>query len=171
MPENLANASAILLFGREIDDIKIAPSGGGTGLPHAGPSHILATQVAQANSRLARIYAFAFEGYYFELSRPAVFLVHGAGAPVAKTVELTGLAATARDFATDLLVWAYDKGDMSVRLDISTGTLEQILVEAEANPEVQFAGQAARVRFAGQAARMQFAGQAARLRGNRSSDD
>jgi hypothetical protein len=101
-----------------------------------------------------------------------LFLVHGAGAPVAQTVEHTGLAATARDFATDLLVWAYDKGDMSVRLDISTGTLEQILVEVEANPEgAQFAGQAARIRFAGQAARMQFAGQAARLRGNRSSDD
>jgi hypothetical protein len=65
MPENLANTSAILLFGREIDDIKIIPGGGVPGLAHAGPSHALATQIAQPDSRLARIYSFAFEGYYF----------------------------------------------------------------------------------------------------------
>ena len=171
MPENLANTSTILLFGREVEDIKVVAAGTG-GLQPAGPSHVLAAQVAATDHRLARVYAFAFEGFYYELSRPAIFLVHAEGQPAADTVEFGGVAASARKFATDLKVWAYDKADLSVRLDVSTGTLEQILLEAEANPEsVQFAGQAARIRFSGQAARLQFAGQAARLRGNRGSDD
>lgn len=178
MPENLANSSTILLFGRVVEDIQIkTPSGtkksaGSAPLPHAGPSHVLAAQITAPGSRLARIYAFAYEGNYYELLRPALFLVHGEGEDVARSVELSGIAATARDFATDLLVWAYDRSDMSVRLDVQTGTLEQILLEAELNPEsATFAGQAARVRFSGQAARLQFAGQAARLRGNRNSDE
>lgn len=174
MPENLANASTILLFGREVEDLQVVAGGTGAATPlrPAGPTHLLAAQIAAADSRLARIYAFAFEGGYYELSQPALFLVHGDGQPAGDTVEFSGVAATAKEFATDLEVWAYDKADMSVRLDVNAGTLEQILLEAEANPEgVQFAGQAARVRFAGQAARLHFAGQAARLRGNRGSDD
>src|SRR5262249_23483216 len=153
-------------------DIQIVRGGPAGGLQHAGPSHFLAEQIAAADSRLARIYAFGYEGGYYELSQPALFLVHDQGQPVSETVEFSGLAATELHFADDLLVWAYDKADMSVRLNVETGTLEDILLEGELSSDaVQHAGQAARLRFSGQAARLRYSGQAARLRGNRNSDD
>ena len=34
------------------------------------------------------------------------------------------------DFSADLRYWEYEKADFSMRLDVTTGTLEQILLEA-----------------------------------------
>jgi len=137
MTENLIRASRILLFGRVVEDLKIVvPTSGTTTTsapPAPGPSHALADQVAAAGSCLARIYAFSYEGAYFELVRPALYLVHGAGANISDpiAVETSGIPATPDKFASDLKFWAYDKADLSVRLDVETGMLEQILLERE----------------------------------------
>jgi len=97
------------------------------------------------------------------LSRPALFLVHDDGTAVnKKTLELTGLAATASDFATDLLVWAYDKSDMSVRLDVETGTLDQILLDAESRSNKSASS--------GYNVRLGSSGYNARLRGGRDTE-
>jgi hypothetical protein len=103
---------------------------------------------------LARIYAFSYEGHYYDLAKPAIFLVHGPGSdpeawrpatslPDARVdrapsdADRSGIARTSTSFAEDMRVWSYDKGDFSIRLDSESGTLEQILLQAELRPDKQ----------------------------------
>ncbi len=56
---------------------------------------------------------------------------------------LTGAAAQDYSFPEDMLVWSYDKGDFSVRMDVETGPFEEILLGAELmadDPGVSFSG-------------------------------
>jgi len=161
MSENLVRASTILLFGRIVEDVQIAAARGSSAsakrasrsgaLGQQGASHALADQVGAEGSCLARIYAFSYEGAYYELARASLFLVHSEGAPIGDplTVERIGTAATCRTFADDIRVWGYDKSDMSLRLDVETGTFEQTLLEAEVDRDrlkASFAGKSVRLR-------------------------
>jgi hypothetical protein len=115
---------------------------------------------------LARIYGFSYEGHYYDLARPAIFLVHGPGddpeAPrptsdprvsrAPADADRTGIAYTDRLFSEDIRVWSYDKSDISIRLDPESGPLEQILLQAELSSE---------------RLQMIYSGNKARLRGNR----
>jgi hypothetical protein len=96
----------------------------------------------------ARIYSFSVEGAYYQLPRPAVFLVHGPGQPVGNwanpsAVDQSGVLAREWDFsgnginngdvysgfATDVSYWEYEKGDFSIRVDLDAGPFEQILLQ------------------------------------------
>ncbi|WP_170336064.1 hypothetical protein [Ruegeria arenilitoris] len=96
--------------------------------------------------QLARIYGFAFEGAYYELPEPTIFLVHGDGDFVNKegsdnnapgnlasrapnNPNLTGIAAADFQFADDIRVWNYNKADFTVRMDVMTGQFEQVLLD------------------------------------------
>ncbi len=94
------------------------------------------------DARLARIYGFSFEGTYYELPEPAIFLVHGKGesatagdkptnqaarAPLDPSVS--GVASAEYQISNDIKVWSYDKADYSIRMDVMTGMLEQILLD------------------------------------------
>ena len=96
------------------------------------------------DARLARIYGFSFDGSYYELPKPVIFLIHGNGIPASEATaatvnraraprapELTGLAAAGFDFGDDVRVWFYDKADYTVRMDVETGMFEEVLVRAE----------------------------------------
>jgi hypothetical protein len=88
---------------------------------------------------LARIYAFSFEGAYYPLPRPAIYLVHGLGQPVGNwanpsSLDQSGVMAREWDFSgnllpNDLVYWEYEKGDFSLRLDLDAGPFEQILLQ------------------------------------------
>ena len=90
--------------------------------------------------KLARIYAFSFEGAFYQLARPPIFLVHGLGIPVGNwgipsTMDQAGVAGREWDFSgnglnNDLVYWEYEKGDFSIRLDPDAGPFEQILLQA-----------------------------------------
>jgi hypothetical protein len=137
MPETLLTPSGIKLYGRVVTDLQVNHASAA-----AGDNNFLRRQLlagAAGNPRLARIYAFSFEGHHYDLPKPAIFLVHGAGAapinyPAAgrtSDVESSGVAAKEWEFSFgDLVMWEYDKGDFSIRLDIETGPFEQILLEA-----------------------------------------
>lgn len=113
-----------------------------------GETHWLWWQLERSDARLARIYGFSYEGAYFDLPRPVVFLVHGAGQPAVRDSRVTGASATeaqlaraprkpsvsgvaAADFgiADDIRVWSYDKADYTIRMDIETGMFEQVLLD------------------------------------------
>jgi len=94
------------------------------------------------DARLARIYGFSYEGTYYELPEPCVFLVHGRGdsatdndspagqgarAPLDPSVS--GVASADYQMANDIRVWDYDKADYSIRMDVLTGQFEQILLD------------------------------------------
>jgi hypothetical protein len=70
-------------------------------------------------------------------------------------------------FADDIRFWSYDKGDFSIRMDVSTGTLEDILLEAEVDAQMQMSS-AAKMQTAG-AAKMQIS-HAAKMQIGRRSD-
>lgn len=112
--------------------------GVGNGL---GMNHHLEDQL-DADARFARIYAFSYEGAYFELPNPTLFLVHGDGESVTDgnlpgglasraptNPSRSGVAAADFQFADDIQVWAYDKADYTIRMDVETGMFEQLLLD------------------------------------------
>jgi hypothetical protein len=147
--------------------------------PRGGANNFLEQQLQAKDPRLARIYGFSYEGHYYDLTSPAIFLVHGDGvdpeAPppddprvsrAPASADLTGVAGRTSSFSEDMKVWSYDKGDFSLRMDIETGPFEEILLEAElAAEEMQgyYSGQ--RVRASGQ--RVRASGQRVRASGQR----
>jgi hypothetical protein len=137
--------------------------------PRLGDNNFLQNQLdadredSTKEPKLARIYGFSYEGHYYDLAKPAIFLVHGPGndpeawrpgtaLPDARfdrapsDGDRSGIARTATSFAEDMRVWSYDKGDFSIRLDPESGPLEQILLQAELRPDKQqtyYSGQSA----------------------------
>jgi hypothetical protein len=152
MPETLLTQSAVKMYGRVLKGVKLLPLEAGDA-SNLGFNKFLRQQFngnfnpddqrGQNVPRLARIYAFSFEGAFYNLPRPAIFLVHGNGKPIqgSGTYDApgrNGLAVLddsgipARDFVfeTDVRYWEYDKDDISLRLDSFSGTLDDILIEA-----------------------------------------
>ena len=148
MPETLLTATGIKLYGRlELGLTLNAPGTGG----QLGANNFLANQLNAKGATLARIYGFSYEGHYYDLPMPAIFVVHGPGSPVdvgardRSTVDTSGVITKEWEFSSrpgtpgsgnkaavvgppDLMMWEYDKGDFSLRLDIESGPLEQILL-------------------------------------------
>ena len=157
MVETLLSGSAILMYGRVMDDITLEqdrpdPPPPGNTAPNYPPttSHLnhLQTQLntAVTDAQLARIYAVSYNGGFYTLAAPTIFLVHGNGVSAGAggvppgppgparhpgSADTTGVAAHDYDFSADMMVWTYDKNDISLRLDLSSGMLEDILLEAE----------------------------------------
>ncbi len=126
MSETLMTPSSIRLFGRIVDGLTLDPKKIGGAL---GANKLLHQQLSAPDAALARIYGFSFEGHQYDLPKPALFLVHGKGKPVPKSGEGADTATKTPD---GLRVWEYDKADFSLRLDVTSGSLEQILLEANA---------------------------------------
>jgi hypothetical protein len=139
-------------------------------------------QLSAVDARIAKIYGFSYEGKYYDLARPTLFLVHGDGDPLAavsppapganparapRDPSETGVSVADFQFADDIRFWSYDKGDFSIRMDVSTGTLEDILLEAEVDAQMQMSS-AAKMQTAG-AAKMQIS-HAAKMQIGRRSD-
>ncbi|MBY6068512.1 hypothetical protein KUW17_17330 [Leisingera aquaemixtae] len=106
-----------------------------------GRNNFLGDQLSE-DAKLARIYGFSYEGTYFELPEPVIFLVHGDGesatggnSPAGQAARapldpsVTGVASAEYQIANDIRVWDYDKADYSIRMDVMTGMLEQVLLD------------------------------------------
>jgi hypothetical protein len=151
MSETLLRPSGIKLFGRVMKDLKLnLPSGKGDEYDDEanGDNNFLKKQLehkdekGKPDAQFARIYGFSYEGRFYDLPKPTIFLVHGPGKPVKvepsterTSTSTSGVAAKDWEFSApsarnDLVSWDYDKADYSIRLDTETGQLEQILLEA-----------------------------------------
>ena len=159
MAETLLSPSNVLLFGRQVEDLKVVATGGNPNhKPFAGDrkggNKLLENQVTSEegpdnakvrNAVFARIYGFSYEGTYYDLPRPVLFLVHGEGKLVTRQPpgnaanphpsrapgqpSLSGVAAAEFEFADDIRVWSYDKADYTIRMDVETGMFEQVLLD------------------------------------------
>jgi hypothetical protein len=158
--DTLLNQSKIWLFGRVLADIKInkeayaGPDNANNGNiegqpPSMSQNRFLLNQLTLATDpKFARIFAFSYEGSFFDLQRPALFLVHGDGiepdtpdaivdpnltfldrAPA--SFGRTGLGTQAGSFAAGVKAWAYDRADFTIRMDADTGTFDTLLLSAE----------------------------------------
>ena len=155
MPETLLSPSNILIFGRIVEDLQVVvpgpppdPRHGPFVQPRTGVHQFLEDQLTGPNSGFARIYGFSYEGRYYDLPWPTLFLVHGPGQPAETAAQSggagagnqrvarapddpdrSGLGAQDFSFADNLMVWSYDRADLSMRLDVESGTFEQILLD------------------------------------------
>ena len=78
--ESLLSPTSIKLYGREFAPFTV---GAAADFPaNLGASQFLRAQLTAADARFARIYGFTYEGQYYDLPRPTIFLVHGAGTEV-----------------------------------------------------------------------------------------
>jgi Pentapeptide repeats (8 copies) len=165
MPETLLTPSTIKLFGRLMVGLQFNDPPP----PGIGNNNFLQKQLAANGSNppnFARIYAFSYEGAYYPLPRPPIFLVHGTGTPVGNwmypsTVDQSGVAGREWDFSgptgytanpqsntsptspNDILYWEYEKGDFSIRFDTEAGPFEQILLVAALRAGADMADRAA----------------------------
>ncbi|MBO9412471.1 MULTISPECIES: hypothetical protein [unclassified Ruegeria] len=97
-------------------------------------------------ARFAKIFGFSYEGVYYELPEPTMFLVHGRGEAVNRKgteqnapgglasrapnkPDLTGVATADYQFADDIRVWDYNKADFTIRMDVMSGQFEQVLLD------------------------------------------
>ncbi len=160
MPETLLSPSNILLYGRVVQDLKVVQPQHSPFVPGAkrgGANRELADQLAEEDATFARIYGFSYEGTYYDLPRPMLFLVHGAGFSVTQnspknTVaengkpatpipgaapqqarapgepSISGMAATDVQFSDEIMVWSYDKSDQTIRMDTEAGEFEEVLL-------------------------------------------
>ena len=148
MPETLLSPSRILLYGRVVVDLQIVVPPPPPGpVPNSGVNVFLENQIRAPGAALARIYGFSYEGHYYDLATPALFIVNGpgvdadakpAGPRVSRAPDVadkTGLGATCRSFSDDMRVWGYDKSEFTIRLDVGAGPLDEILLEAELSSE------------------------------------
>lgn len=105
----------------------------------------------------ARIYSFSFEGHYYRLPRPLLFLVSGQGDPgvdpakptqrghrrpdddqgdptyagrhEAFKTKFSGVVGEDWQFSDDVRVWAVDRKDLAVCLDVEIGNYQEILLQ------------------------------------------
>ena len=161
MAETLLSVSEVLLFGREMEDMKFSYVSPPTSPPNDQDDcdpprpgiqinanaqfqrQLAADPGGEFAPRFARIYGFSFEGCYYDLDAPIIMLVHGPGTVAERLAgdqrasrgpespDRSGNAAQAHSFAEEIRVWSYDKGDFSVRMDPISGTLEDILLDIE----------------------------------------
>ena len=154
MPETLLSPSNILLYGRVVNDLNIQHpmANGGSHSPfivaRSGGDRELEHQLTAENAVIARIYSFSYEGAYYDLPRPALFLVHGQGVLVTSVApkngegegppgdaiapgepSLSGVAAADFQFADGIMAWSYDKADHTIRMDVEAGEFEDVLLK------------------------------------------
>ena len=124
----LLEHSRVLIFGRVVTGITIdADKIENDGL---GTNSLLYNQLTAKGKdnkpNFANVYGFEFEGHYYDLPKPAILLVHGEP----KAMKDAGLTVVPDPrLVYGVKVWTYDKADFSIRLDVSSGPLEAILLE------------------------------------------
>jgi hypothetical protein len=134
---------------KEYEDFKIPPAADAAlkaGKPQEAelpmpPSPVeWALRQVENDGIFARIYGFSFEGHYYKLPRPVLFLVReerarnpeeavGGGWRQFNT-RFTGVEGKDWQFSEDIMVWAVDRYDMAISLDVEIGSYDQVLLQS-----------------------------------------
>ena len=126
--ESLLYPSTIRMYGRPFAGLELGDIG-----PLVTANNDLQRQlVDEKNERrsdlvLARIYGFVYEGDYYALPKPCIYIVRGNGIDATNPDFALG-------FATDLMLpddfrmWEHDKADMTIRIDTEAGSFEEVMM-------------------------------------------
>jgi hypothetical protein len=139
--------SVVRIFGWVVGQVTLqAPAPhqtqtGASALPKLDEKKVLSGPLLEAcknANQLANILAFSHEGHYTPFRAPALFLVSSDGEPVwvgnppQVDLERLGLAQLERtDFASNLRFWICDRTAYIIRLDVSAGTLQRMVIDLE----------------------------------------
>jgi hypothetical protein len=86
---------------------------------------------------LARIYGFSYLGSYYKLANPPVLRVYGEGIEVnpgynpENSMDVLGVEFKNQDFVDGIRMWPADQLDVTVRIDITIGSLREILLDSD----------------------------------------
>jgi hypothetical protein len=151
MPETLLSPSNVLLFGKIVEDLEVVQVANKHSpfiVARIGGNRELESQLAaDPKPYFARIYGFSYEGTYYDMPQPPLFLVHGEGEPVTldsparegevrptnearapSDPSLSGVAAAEFQFSDGLRAWSYDKCDHTIRMDVEAGEFQDVLL-------------------------------------------
>ena len=117
-------------------DTSVAPPTGDSKMP---PRRIERLLRRDGSRNFARVYSFSYEGHYYTLPRPVLFLLTGAGhnpqdaATAAGGVfpfrtKFSGVGARDWTFSEDIKVWAVDRKDLAVCLDMEVANYQELLL-------------------------------------------
>ena len=128
--EDVLDPSRVRLFGVPFVSLKLVPE---EIRRYRYSNKLLQQKMLQADTMLARIYGFSYEGQYHKLAKPLVFVVHGPGRSRLEnrpaSVTNWGMENKDFQFADDVRVWEMDKEDLTLRIDIVSGFLSDILLD------------------------------------------
>jgi len=137
--EGLFSAGGVRLFGRPFTGLELGELG--LNPTSNNPLQVmLAQKFADPNNppQLARIFGFSYLGNYFKLAEPLVFLVFGKGTAIksglpspGNPLETLGVETKGVDFTEGVQMWLADQADISVRIDVTIGWLNDILLSEE----------------------------------------
>ncbi len=113
MPEKLRTQSHVVLFGKIVDDLKVDDG---------------KKETDTGKARVARVYGYSFGGVYHEMMGAALIVVHGKGTPALSSDVPGPHLDDDNPFYKSLQVWTYDHSDQTTRLDVESGTFEQVLL-------------------------------------------
>lgn len=141
MPETLYSEATIHLFGRAMSDLSLRPRGDADAAGDGDADRVEVREcedvgpiqgtLGRGGRTIARIYAFAFQNEYVELASPALFVLRDNGQPIDDGLDLTGLSRIPEELNEDLTVWRVEREDLTVRLDVMTGSFNRVLLDYE----------------------------------------
>ncbi|WP_299777462.1 hypothetical protein [uncultured Roseobacter sp.] len=120
MKESLYTSASIVLFGREVDDLAVVSA--------SRDNQVL----SKADGQFARIYGFSYDGAYFEIPTPVLFMVKGESKDPDK-VPVPGPNPRDKKFYADLRAWIVKQSDDTIRLDVDQGKFEDVLLAMAAD--------------------------------------
>jgi hypothetical protein len=144
--EGLFAPATVRLFGRRFDGLEIKDLGLNPASNNPLVLSLLKRTELDKSKQLARIYGFSYQGNYYKMSTPAVFLVYGEGEEVvagyqdAITLSKMGVEFKDAVFSKEVRVWPADQLDVAVRIDITIGWLSDVLLADEVNPDNNMTG-------------------------------
>jgi hypothetical protein len=108
------------------------------------PPRRIERKLRQADQSFVRIYSFSFEGHYYRLPRPLLFLLSGPGTRpdedpsgggyadrhVSFATKFGGIASRDWQFGDDIRVWAVDRKDLAVCLDVEVANYHELLLNS-----------------------------------------
>ena len=110
LPESLVGDLTIYLFGRIMEDLQLSKElkernvyrtePGAPPLARKSPHRFVVQQLVAEDAAIARIYAFSFQNEFFDLARPALFIVNGPGDNPLRYGRRHGRGTTARQYAS-----------------------------------------------------------------------
>jgi hypothetical protein len=129
----LFSSSVVRLFGRLIDGVALYPDKLKASLSGGNKQF---REELTPDTKLARIYAFSFEGQFNTLPKPMLFFVHGEGVEAQTDTGLANVSLVT--FDSGIMCWKRDKDDFTLRAEIVLGTLDDILIDATLSPTSKY---------------------------------